>query len=139
MMLNIHMLREAQGLADERGDAVLYPRNWNGSADGDFAVYAVAMGYAQAIGDWPEEILLSLEVVRAIVGLFRAADIEPTQKNVADEITLRLALAEQEAREALSSGASVAHSATAPAASAGAVSAPEAPVKEPQPKTRKKA
>lgn len=82
-MLNIHMLREAQGLADARGDRALYPKYWNGSADAEFAVYAVAMGYAQPLGDWPEDIKQSVASCAAIVEALRAEGVEPTQ----DELT----------------------------------------------------
>lgn len=82
MNLSIHMLREAVGHADARGDRVLYPKGWNGSADGEFAVYSVAMGYAQAIGEWPEEVQASVAVCREIVTALRAEGVEPTQSEL---------------------------------------------------------
>ena len=94
-MLNIHMLRDAQGLPDARGDRVLYPNRWTGLADEDFAVYAVAMGYALTVGEWPEDKKLSVEFCAAIVQLFRDAGQEPSQTDLTAEVAAQLALIEQ--------------------------------------------
>ena len=87
-MLIVHMLRECVGSKDARGDRRLYPKGWSGEIDGDEAVYLVAMGYAWAVGEWPEDGLISVDVVRAIIELFRAENIEPTQDDVTREIAV---------------------------------------------------
>lgn len=99
-MLNIHMLRDAQGLPDARGDRVLYPNRWTGLADEDFAVYAVAMGHALTVGEWPEDKKLSVEFCTAIVQLFRDAGQEPSQADLTVEVAAQLALIEQANQQA---------------------------------------
>lgn len=103
MELTVQMLRQIEGAPDARGDRPLYPKGWIGQVDGDTAVYLVAMDYAWGVGEWPEEILASLDVVRAIVALFRQNGIEPTQANVTAEIQARLLhMAEEDAAAAAS-------------------------------------
>lgn len=97
LQLTVQFLRQVEGVPDARGDRALYPKNWSGVVDADLGVYVVAMGYAWRVGDWPIEIEASVEVVRAIIELFRANGVEPTQLDVTREIQARLALAEQEA------------------------------------------
>lgn len=96
-MYQAQFLRQVEGMPDARGDRALYPKGWVGPVDAEFAVYVAAMGYAWPVGEWPDEIEASVAVVRAIVDLFRAANIEPTQADVTRELLARIALAEQQA------------------------------------------
>ena len=107
-MLNIHMLRDAQGLPDARGDRVLYPNRWTGLADEEFAVYAVAMGHALTVGDWSIEKALSVDFCKAVVQLFRDAGQEPSQTDLTVEVAAQLALIEQANQQELDSATPVA-------------------------------
>ena len=137
MNLSVQMLREWLGDKDARGDRPIYSKGYVGEMDGESAVYVAAMGYAWPVGTWPEEILLSVEVSRAIVDLFRAENIEPSKADLTREVQARIAFAEAEA-------AKQAADAPIPNATAPAVTVPlaeaaaAAPVAGGQPKARKK-
>lgn len=140
-MYQAQFLRQVEGMPDARGDRALYPKGWVGPVDAEFAVYVAAMGYAWPVGEWPDELEASVAVVRAIVDLFRAANIEPTQADVTRELMARLALAEQQvlANGNAGSDAAVAQTSAAPPPADQPKAQDEpAPIAAGQPKARRK-
>jgi hypothetical protein len=124
--LSIHVTTPFAGVPDARGDKRIYAAGWVGETDEETAGFAVAMGFAAPVGDWPEAAVAGVATLARIVAEFRAFGIEPTQRDVYRAVEF---LAREARRAADGAGepvpaATAAAAATSAAAAAGAARAP---------------
>jgi len=124
--LSIHVATPFEGVPDARGDKRIYAAGWVGETDEETAGFAVAMGFAAPVGDWPQAALAGVATLAHLIAEFRARGIEPTQRDVYRAVDVMAREAARDARSAASDSAAAAPAAaaTSAAAAAGAARAP---------------
>jgi hypothetical protein len=125
--LSIHVTTPFAGVPDARGDKRIYAAGWVGETDEETAGFAVAMGFAAPVGDWPEAAVAGVATLARIVAEFRAFGIEPTQRDVYRAVEVMAREARRAAEAGHDTPVASDPAAAATSAAAAAAGAPRAP------------